>query len=395
MLHGRDHELARVDALLDGARAGRSGALVITGEPGIGKTAPARPRAGAAAAAAAGPAHARLRVRARAPVRRPVRAARADARRCASASRPCRRARWAPRSRSSRRRRTTRSPCPPRCSACSAPPPRTGRCWRSSTTCSGSIPGSQRAVLFAARRLGAEGIALLLAARPTRRCGSALAGLRVLDVGRLDDASARAVIDEPQRGPLAEGVADELVRTAGGNPLALCELPEALSADQRAGREPPPLRLPPGSGVERAFRHRFEGLDDDVRRALTVVAAFEGGPAAVALGGARAHGPRPAPSSRRARRRGLLRARARRGRLPPPAAALAGLPRRDERRAHGRAPRARRGRHRPVAARVAPVERRARAPTRRPRARSTSPPKARACAARRAPRPRRRARAPS
>ncbi|MEV6064850.1 AAA family ATPase [Nocardia asteroides] len=39
MLHGRDTEQATIDALLSGARAGRSGALVLRGEAGIGKTA--------------------------------------------------------------------------------------------------------------------------------------------------------------------------------------------------------------------------------------------------------------------------------------------------------------------------------------------------------------------
>src|SRR3954449_8070763 len=39
MLMGRERECARVEALLDGARAGTSGVLVVTGEPGIGKTA--------------------------------------------------------------------------------------------------------------------------------------------------------------------------------------------------------------------------------------------------------------------------------------------------------------------------------------------------------------------
>jgi hypothetical protein len=39
MLHGRDAELARIAALLDAARAGRSGVLVVRGEPGVGKTA--------------------------------------------------------------------------------------------------------------------------------------------------------------------------------------------------------------------------------------------------------------------------------------------------------------------------------------------------------------------
>ena len=38
MLHGRDHELSRIRALVDAARQGQSGALVFVGEPGIGKT---------------------------------------------------------------------------------------------------------------------------------------------------------------------------------------------------------------------------------------------------------------------------------------------------------------------------------------------------------------------
>ena len=39
MLRGRRDECAVLDRLLDGARAGRSGALVVQGEPGVGKTA--------------------------------------------------------------------------------------------------------------------------------------------------------------------------------------------------------------------------------------------------------------------------------------------------------------------------------------------------------------------
>ncbi|APE38171.1 helix-turn-helix transcriptional regulator [Nocardia mangyaensis] len=39
MLHGRETEQARIDDLITGARAGRSGALVLRGEPGIGKSA--------------------------------------------------------------------------------------------------------------------------------------------------------------------------------------------------------------------------------------------------------------------------------------------------------------------------------------------------------------------
>ena len=38
MLVGRSAERARIDALLDGARMGRGGALLVRGEPGIGKS---------------------------------------------------------------------------------------------------------------------------------------------------------------------------------------------------------------------------------------------------------------------------------------------------------------------------------------------------------------------
>jgi AAA ATPase domain len=39
MLYGRDLERSRIGELLDGARASRSGVLVISGEPGVGKSA--------------------------------------------------------------------------------------------------------------------------------------------------------------------------------------------------------------------------------------------------------------------------------------------------------------------------------------------------------------------
>ena len=167
---------------------------------------------------------------------------------CASASRRCRRARSAPRWRSSRPRRTTRSPSPPPCCRSSASPPRTSSCSRSSTTCSGSTPArcarssspraasaprasgscSPRAldedVLPGAHRAAAD------RARPARRRGRAR-----------DRARAG-------RRPDRRGVADELVRTAGGNPLALSELPRRWRGDPARRRaEPLALRLPPGS----------------------------------------------------------------------------------------------------------------------------------------------------
>jgi DNA-binding CsgD family transcriptional regulator len=135
---------------------------------------------------------------------------------------------------------------------------------------------SLRAVLFAARRLGAEGIALLIATRLDEARGIDAAGLPALPLGRLDDAAARAVIRE-EAGPVAAGVEAALLDLAAGNPLALRELPRALSEEQRRGTEPLPAGLPVGSGIERAFSRRIAELPEPARRALTIAATLETG----------------------------------------------------------------------------------------------------------------------
>ncbi len=68
-------------------------------------------------------------------------------------------------------------------------------------------------------------------------------------------------------------MADRLVATAAGNPLALLEIPGLLSAGQLAGREPLEEPLRPGTGVERAFAVAIEALPEPTRRALLVASA--------------------------------------------------------------------------------------------------------------------------
>jgi DNA-binding CsgD family transcriptional regulator len=134
---------------------------------------------------------------------------------------------------------------------------------------------SLEAFLFAGRRLEAEGVAMLGSLRE----GTAVAGLAVpwlerLHVGPLADEEARGLLDAER---LAPSVADRLVSTAAGNPLALLEIPRLLSDGQRAGREPLEEPLRPGTGVERAFRRALDALDDDARRALLVAATAHTG----------------------------------------------------------------------------------------------------------------------
>ncbi|HET8756822.1 MAG TPA: AAA family ATPase, partial [Solirubrobacteraceae bacterium] len=137
---------------------------------------------------------------------------------------------------------------------------------------------SLEAFLFAARRLGAEGIAMLGSVRE----GTAVAALEVpwlelLSVKPLDDDEARELLTASQADRLAPAVADRLVQTSAGNPLALLEIPRLLSEGQRAGREPLEEPLRPGTGVERAFRRALDGLGDDERRALLVAASAHSG----------------------------------------------------------------------------------------------------------------------
>lgn len=127
---------------------------------------------------------------------------------------------------------------------------------------------SLEAFLFAGRRLGQEGVALLGAIR-----GDAprleVPWLERLRVGPLEDDEARALLGAD----VAAGVADRLIETAAGNPLALLEIPGLLSAGQLAGREPLEDPLRPGTNVERAFAAAVSALPDATRRALLVAAA--------------------------------------------------------------------------------------------------------------------------
>ena len=133
---------------------------------------------------------------------------------------------------------------------------------------------SREALLFAARRLDAEGVVLLFGLRDGEGVDAGSLGLDALHLGGLDDASARAVLAADADG-LAPQVTEKLIAAAGGNPLALREIPRGLSAEQRAGRDLANAPLRPGDTLERAFRRRVDALPEPARRALLVAACAE------------------------------------------------------------------------------------------------------------------------
>ena len=123
---------------------------------------------------------------------------------------------------------------------------------------------------FVARRLAAESIGLVFAARVP---GGELAGLPELAVEGLGEADARGLLDAVVAGPLDAPVRDRIVAEAGGNPLALLELPRGVGPTELAGGFALPDTLPQSERIEASFRRRLDALPADARELLLVAAA--------------------------------------------------------------------------------------------------------------------------
>jgi DNA-binding CsgD family transcriptional regulator len=124
---------------------------------------------------------------------------------------------------------------------------------------------------FVARRLAAESIGLVFAARVP---GEELAGLPELVVEGLREADARALLDAMVTGPLDARVRDRIVAETHGNPLALLELPRGLPPAELAGGFALPDALPLTGRIEESFQRRLDALPADTR-VLVLVAAAE------------------------------------------------------------------------------------------------------------------------
>ena len=129
---------------------------------------------------------------------------------------------------------------------------------------------SAQALAFVARRLLAEPVVMLFAARER---SDEFAGLPELVVGELGDADALALLASVIPGRLDERVADELLAETRGNPLALLELPRGLSPAQLAGGFGLPAALSLSGRIEESFGQRLEALPEDTLRLLLVAAA--------------------------------------------------------------------------------------------------------------------------
>ena len=133
---------------------------------------------------------------------------------------------------------------------------------------------SAQALGFAARRLGADPVGLVFAARVP---GEELAGLPELAVGGLAEANARALLDSALAGPLDARVRDQIVAEAEGNPLALLELPRGMTPAELAGGFGLPAARSLTGRIEDSFQRRLDALPTQTRRLLLLAAADPSG----------------------------------------------------------------------------------------------------------------------
>jgi predicted ATPase len=188
-------------------------------------------------------------------------------------------------------------------------------------------------LVFVARRLDAEPIAMVLAARDEEHARARAPELPQLTLAGLDDDASHAVIEGRA---LAPDVAAWLVGATDGNPLALLELSAGLTDAQAAGVEPILGPLPISSALERAFLTRVRRLPPATQELLLVAATDESGDLTTILDAAAGLGI-AAEALDDAERAGLIRARGMRLELRHPlvrSAIYHGAPHSQRRAAH-------------------------------------------------------------
>ena len=152
---------------------------------------------------------------------------------------------------------------------------------------------SADALLFVARRLAADAVVMLFAAREPEGRRFDAADLPSLVVGGLDAAASAALLDGRSGAATSPHVRERLLEVTGGNALALLELPSGLTDAQLAGSEPLPQELPLTQRVEQVFGERARRLPEPTQRLLLVAAADDSGSMATVARAGELHGLAP------------------------------------------------------------------------------------------------------
>jgi DNA-binding CsgD family transcriptional regulator len=142
---------------------------------------------------------------------------------------------------------------------------------------------SADALSFVARRLEAEGIVMLFAAREGDARTFPGFGLAERVLGGLEPAEAELLLVERFGSSIAPEIRRAIRASAQGNPLALLEIPTALSPAQLAGHERLPQPMPLGNALEAMLLERVHRLPASAQLLLLVAAAEGSGEAEAVL----------------------------------------------------------------------------------------------------------------
>ncbi|HEY1820061.1 MAG TPA: AAA family ATPase [Trebonia sp.] len=133
---------------------------------------------------------------------------------------------------------------------------------------------SAQVLAFVARRLAADPVGLVFAARVA---GEELAGLPELAITGLRNDHARTLLRSVLTGPVDTRIQDQIVAETRGNPLALLELSRGATPAQLAGGFGLPAAAPLTGQIEDSFRRQLEALPGETRRLLLLAAADPSG----------------------------------------------------------------------------------------------------------------------
>jgi DNA-binding NarL/FixJ family response regulator len=131
---------------------------------------------------------------------------------------------------------------------------------------------SAQAIEFTARRLREEAAGLVVAVRHGAPSSFDPARIRSIAISGLDPAAARELLAQTGR-PIAPPVAEQLVNGLGGNPLALLELVATLTDKELSGLASLPDPLPVAAALRQAFAHRLDAIEPATRQLLLLAAA--------------------------------------------------------------------------------------------------------------------------
>ncbi len=158
---------------------------------------------------------------------------------------------------------------------------------------------------FVGRRLLAEPMALVFAARAPVASPDHLAGLPELQVRGLGAEPARSVLSTVVSGPLDESVRSRIIEETRGNPLALLEFGKQFGSAELAGGFALPDAGDLPTQIENLYAERLDRLPRDVQRLLLLASAEPVGDPALVLRAAQEIGVDPG-AVKLATRSGLL-----------------------------------------------------------------------------------------